>query len=61
MEKVKVNGKKVYARRDGKFLQLYDNLLDYILDIPSSDLATMYCEEHGTQTCFEILLRELYK
>ena len=59
MEMVEINGKKVYAKRNGKYLKLYDDLLDYILDIPSPHLADMYCREYGTETVSDILLRKL--
>lgn len=42
--KVKLYGKKYFARRDPitNYTFLYSNTLHYVLDIPSITLSTMY-------------------
>ena len=59
MNRVFVNGKKVYARKKGNLMSLYDSFLDYLLDIPDPHLAYMYSEENGVDTVFDRFLKIL--
>lgn len=57
MNKVFVNGKKVYARKKGNLMSLYSSFLDYLLDLPDPCLAYMYSKENGVDTVFDRFLK----
>lgn len=59
MNRVFVNGKKVYARKKGNLMSLYSSLLDYLLDIPDPHLAHMYSKENGVDTVLDRFLKIL--